>query len=1205
MFRKLLIFFVVFFTQTLVGQETPAYDDKFKFIENKGQWPNFVLYRATSKSTKMYIEQGRVLYQFVDGEVLNKYHAKTIESQVASDIPSELITANFIDAQEVKKTISTKPSLEYYNYYIGNDKEKWASQVYGFADVVLKNLYEGIDVHYNNEGDHLKYEFIVSSRADPDLIKIRYDNANSVKLTRAGGLKITGKLGVIEERKPYVYQIKNGKIIEIECSFKVEDNIVQYQLGTYDKNVELIIDPDLIFASYSGSLSDNFGMTATYDNNGNLYSGGIAFGNAYPTTAGAYDEEGNFTQVNPAANQALRYGVTDIFISKYSSDGTTMLYSTYIGGGDDFGGTEVVHSLICNDDDELYYYGVTSSDDFPLVNAYQPDFNGGLFRIFDSNGTRFWGSDGTQGSGGTDLIIGKISGDGTELLASTYLGGEANDGLNYNETGEVNGNVFGGLMFNYGDPFRGEIMLDDEGNCFVASCTYSSDFPLVNPIQPDYEGGMDGVLFKFNSDLSDLLWSSYIGGENRDACYAVKFDEQNDIYVVGGTMSETFPTTSNVIQDSHNNTDFADGFVMKFASDGTALIHSTLLGTNEYDQVYFLQINRNNEIFVLGQTEGEIEPSPNTYNNPNSGQFIMGLENNLSSINFQTVFGNGNGLVNISPTAFLVDICGNIYVSGWGGGIAGSLHQLEAVTDMPITDDAFQSSSGNGYNFYLIVLSALAEDLVYASYLGGVSAQEHVDGGTSRFDVNGIVYHSACGGCGGHSDFPTFPDNVWSLTNESENCNNLVFKFDFNLIPNASATADQLTVCANNELNLENQSVNFISYEWDFGNGETSSTDFSPTVSYQETGTYEIVLVVTDSVCMLSDTTRITIEVIPEVELVDLEDIYQCEPSLIEITAHSDGTASEFIWSSDISFSDTLNNDISDSVVEIFSEDGGYFYIKASNGYCEQIDSIFIFYTSASLRLEGETKLCIGDTARVWAINTNDTITYENFVWEPDYIVVNGQGEAEVDVYTLETQYLKLTADASNGCIISDSILIEVSDIDTLELNASASESLIPINSEVTLTGSPAGYFYLWDPIQGVYDPTSSVTDALLSEHTLFTLTITDSICFLEDTVLVKVFEYVCDEPNIFIPNAFSPNDDGNNDILYARSRIIDETREFVFRIYNRWGELVFETYDIKEGWDGTWRDKKIAPDVYDYYLEGFCIDGQEFLIQGNVTLIR
>src|SRR5690606_16414501 len=145
------------------------------------------------------------------------------------------------------------------------------------------------------------------------------------------------------------------------------------------------------------------------------------------------------------------------------------------------------------------------------------------------------------------------------------------------------------------------------------------------------------------------------GGSGRDACYAVKFDSAGDIYAVGGTRSADFFTTTGVIQETHNNVVEADGFVTRFLPDGSAATHSTLIGTGVYDQVYFLQIDRYDKVYILGQTRGVITPSVGTYNNPNSGQFIMRLNDELNAIEFQTVFGNGNGLVNISPTAFLVD----------------------------------------------------------------------------------------------------------------------------------------------------------------------------------------------------------------------------------------------------------------------------------------------------------------------------------------------------------------------------------------------------------------------------------------------------------------------------------------------------------------------------------------------------------------------
>jgi gliding motility-associated-like protein len=123
-----------------------------------------------------------------------------------------------------------------------------------------------------------------------------------------------------------------------------------------------------------------------------------------------------------------------------------------------------------------------------------------------------------------------------------------------------------------------------------------------------------------------------------------------------------------------------------------------------------------------------------------------------------------------------------------------------------------------------------------------------------------------------------------------------------------------------------------------------------------------------------------------------------------------------------------------------------------------------------------------------------------------------------------------------------------------------------------------------------------------VEQTTLYTLYITDGICTVSDTVLIKVYNFICDEPFLFVPNAFSPNGDGENDVLFVRGTLI---KEMLFRVYDRWGELIFESQDRFTGWDGNFRDKQMDPDVYDYYLQVTCVDDVETVIKGNITLIR
>ncbi|HRN38174.1 MAG TPA: hypothetical protein PLL18_14810, partial [Flavobacteriales bacterium] len=223
------------------------------------------------------------------------------------------------------------------------------------------------------------------------------------------------------------------------------------QLGTYDAAHELVIDPALSFSSYSGSTADNFGYTASFDSRGFLYSGSSAFGQGYPITTGAYDVTWN----GGTGNQNVG---TDIALTKWDTTGSFLIWSTYLGGS----GDDLPHSLIVNDADELIVLGTTGSPNFPTTpSAFQSAFAGGTTFTPQGIGTRY--------PLGTDMVLSRLSADGGQLLASTYVGGSGNDGIN-NATG---------LHFNYADDMRGEVELTPAGNILVASCTQSSDFPAT------------------------------------------------------------------------------------------------------------------------------------------------------------------------------------------------------------------------------------------------------------------------------------------------------------------------------------------------------------------------------------------------------------------------------------------------------------------------------------------------------------------------------------------------------------------------------------------------------------------------------------------------------------------------------------------------------------------------------------------------------
>ncbi len=587
--------------------------------------------------------------------------------------------------------------------------------------------------------------------------------------------------------------------------------------------------PTLIFASYSGSETDNWGYSATFDAVGNLYGAGIAFDDGYPITLGAF-------QTDWATAPGVY--VADITISKFTSDGTSLIYSTYLGGS----GEDLPYSIIVNSSNELIVYGATGSSNFPTTaGAYDLTFNGGVAELVDYV---------LNFTAGSDAYIAKFNVDGSDLIGSTFFGGSKNEALNT-----------GVISYNYGDHARGEVNLTEDENILIASCTRSNNLPTsADAFQPGFGGLQDGFIAQFNSALTNLVWSSYIGGSADDGVYSIKPQLDGDFLICGGTSSVDFSTTAGVISPAYAG-GTADGFVTIVSSDASELTASTYIGTSDYDQSYLVDFDASNFIYIMGQTQGDFPVIGDVYTNPGGTQFISKLKSDLSDFEFSSVFGSGSSQVNISPTAFLVDNCGNIFVCGWGGAVNQSFNfSTGSVDGMETTPDAFQSTT-DGDDFYLGVFEENMSALFYATFFGGPASDEHVDGGTSRFDKQGVVYHAVCAGCGSFDDFPT-TEGVVSNTNNSANCNLGVFKFS--LAPpatSASFEVDPTEGCVPLEVTVNNGSINADFYAWDFGDGTTSTLE-NPVYTYDTPGTYQLTLIASvDDGCGISDTVFATIQV--------------------------------------------------------------------------------------------------------------------------------------------------------------------------------------------------------------------------------------------------------------------------------------------------------------------------------------------------------
>lgn len=801
-----------------------------KFIENKNQWPDNVHFAANVPGGRVFIKPGRFEISLLEDEdhhhtihadgALSEANAKS-DNGAPAFLKGHTLHINFPGSDE---TVIPKPFgllKSYYNFFLGSDPSAWAVRAAAYAGIMYAGVYPGIDLKITSAGQHLKYDFVVEPGGDPSQIQLQYCGADKLTLEN-GNLIIQTSVGTLVEKRPYVYQEIEGKRREVVSRYiLIEDRMhFDFPLG-YDSCYALVIDPLLIFSTFSGSTADNWGSTATPGENGNLYSSGImrgALGGTFPATPGAF--------------QTFYAGGYDVALLKYDSTGSQLLYASYLGGSSN----ETPHSMVMDTNGDLLVFGTTSSLNFPVTpGVVGPSFHGG-FDVFSDVIERY--------PNGSDMFVARISATGDELKACTYLGGSSNDGLNTWPGGP--------LTRNYGDEMRGDIITDEFGNVYISSVTSSANFPIVNGFSPVYNGGgTDAVLVKLNPQLTQIEWSTFIGGNGFDASYTIKFDSLGNVYAAGGTTSADFPTTPGAHQPTYAGN--ADGWMALINSTGTALLHSTFTGTDQYDQIYFLDVGTTGDVYVYGQTTGPMPVTAGVYKNPNSGQFVQKFTGDLTTLGFSTVFGSGIGIPNISPTAFLVSDCNNLYMSGWGGQInisRGYWPATSRTTGMPVTPDALQPTTF-GSDFYFIVLTEDASELLYATFLGGPLTATHVDGGTSRFDKSGIVYHAVCAGCGGSfDDFPTTP-GAWSNTNNSLSCNNAAFKFDLSTLRARLQTNTVdfsmpgiAELCYPDTLRLENFSTGGEIFEWDLGDGTkfTKTTKESFLHQYQEEGAYLIKL---------------------------------------------------------------------------------------------------------------------------------------------------------------------------------------------------------------------------------------------------------------------------------------------------------------------------------------------------------------------------
>jgi gliding motility-associated-like protein len=1201
--RTLYTLFLLFL---LPATALKAQHSNIEFVENKGQWDSRIKFLGkVSAGTFSVEENGFMIVQHKPeewakiGELTHNHGMSQLTGNVPFTLHSHAYRVQFLNGNKNAEIIPDKPLPGYNNYFIGNDPSKWGSNCKVYQGVTIKDVYPNVDVRYYSNAGAVQYDLIVKPGADISRIALKYDGADKLQIKNKE-LVIGTSVGNLKELSPYTYQVDISGRKEVNCKYVLKNNVVTFDVKNYDKTSTLVIDPSLVFCSFLGATADNWGFTATYGPDGSMFGGGIMFdeGTFNPPATGSFQ-----TKFGGGDDNGNSWGKFDIGIIKLSPNGSNRIYATYLGGS----GNEMPQSIICDPQGNLIVAGRTNSQNYPLKPAGNIEGGGGLF----------------------DIIVTKLNATGSALIGSVRIGGGENDGANIED---YPGGA-GSLLRNYGDEARSEVNLDNAGNIYLASCTKSSDFPTASPFQGALAGGQDGVILKLSPDVSTLLFSSYLGGRGDDAAYVIAINPLNgNLDVAGGTGSTDFPGNhAGVI--GPNSFGGIDGFIAEIS--GTSLVRATYLGTGGTDQIFGIQFDKYGFPYVMGQTTGGWRVVNAPFVNAGAKQFISKLLPDLSDFVYSTTFGSRSSLPNISPTAFLVDRCENVYVAGWGGCFRcespeTSPYPNSGTGGMPVTPDAFKKTT-DGRDFYFFVLKKDALAQLYGSFFGedngknGGDGCDHVDGGTSRFDQNGVIYEAICANCkllDPDAIFPTTP-GAWSTSNPSVNgakCNLALVKIAFNLAGVKAGIESIIDGTPRDSAGCVPLTVDFVdtihnakTYEWNFGDGSSTVITTVPNTShvFNAIGTYLVRLVAVDSsTCNIRDTAFVHIRVGDIKATIDFKPVKlsPCDSFKYRFdnlsTAGVPFTNTSFTWD----FGDGSPQVITGtaSVFHSYAGPGTYNVnlILTDTTYCNAPDSLTVQLRVAALveaQFETPPTGCVPYNAEF----TNTSLAGQDFQWD------FGDGSTSTAInpthlYPVAGTYtITLIANDTSTCNKTDTTrqTITVANPPTANFTFSPVTPIENTPTSFTNQSSPDAVNFVWNFGDGA---TLQTLTRLAVTHQ-YNVTGTYTVCLVAingagcpDTTCQQINALVTDA--VDVPNAFTPLSSDINNTVFVRGFGITKLQ---FIIWNRWGQKVFETNDVNIGWDGKLKGVVQPMDVYAYTLSVEFSDGKKATKKGDITLIR
>ena len=559
---------------------------------------------------------------------------------VAAPMPPPRIVRMRLEGADANSRLVGVDQRTGRSHYLVGQPGQWRRDVPTFARVHYAGVYPGVSLEFYGTERQLEYDFVVAPGGDPHAVVMAFEGAEALRLDTDGDLVITTPAGELRLGRPLIYQEVDGGRRPVEGGYVLDGARVRFWVAVWDASRPLVIDPVLGYSTYLGGTSTDLGFGVVLDQAGNAYITGSTISSDFPVTPGALDP--------------VRTGVTDVFVSKIDPTGTTLLYSTFLGGsGDDVGNAIAVDSA-----GNAYVAGNTTSNNFPVVGAFQST-------------TR----------GGNEAFVAKLAPNGSSLVYSTYLGSNGND-------------------FAFG------IAVDGAGHAYVTGSTDVPSFPNNNAVVCSgvKRTGADAFVVKLDATGATVSYCAFIGGAGTDTGNAIAADFAGNVWVAGSTTSTDLPVLGAIQPGLGGRT---DGFVGKLDATG-ALVYLTYLGGTGDDEALAIAVDSLGNAYVTGSTTSANFPTTAPLQAALAGgsdAFVAKLNVAGNALVFSTYLGGtGNDIGNaigVHPTQFTV------YVAGSTGS-----------ADFPLVA-ALQGRLAGGLDAFVTKLTAAGTGLVYSTFLGG------------------------------------------------------------------------------------------------------------------------------------------------------------------------------------------------------------------------------------------------------------------------------------------------------------------------------------------------------------------------------------------------------------------------------------------------------------------------------------------------------